>query len=60
MTHQLLQYIHDFEDLQSAGNISSVDYNLECLYLFESRVQINNLSFETKWAFIKMMKMDGP
>ena len=37
MIHQLFRCIHDFGDLQSADNISSVDYNLGCLYLFESR-----------------------
>ena len=58
MTHQFLRCIHDFEDLQSAGNISSVGYNLGCLYSFESRIQINNLSFETKWA-AKMITKNG-
>ena len=36
IVHQLLRCIHDFGDLQSADNISSVDYNLGCLYSSES------------------------
>ena len=45
MIHQLLRYIHDFGDLQSADNISSVDYNLGCLYLFESRNNQLDMTF---------------
>ena len=55
MTHQFLQCIHVLEGLQSAGNISSADYNSGCLYLFESRIQIKKLIFKTgsKWTVLE-------